>query len=405
MEREFDISCGVDVGKWSHHFTAIDRRTGEVLLDAKIGQDEREIRDALGELMRVGRTMVVVDQPGSMSALLFAIADDMGVPRGFITPRAMAQAIEMYGGEVKTDAHDAFVIAEVSASLPRLVKPVGAKSDACLRLASLMSYDRELTEEPTRAGNRLHDLLLSTCPALEAHLAGKRIQSQLYLAVLARYGGCHGLKKAGRGNVRRWAKARKGMGPAALAKIDELFEAVSRQTVSLPGAEGTEELIKLEASYLLATLKSRKDVAARRDEALSAMPEAQILMTLPGLGAVTCATFLSEVGDVSRFGSAAKLAAYAGLAPRVRQSGTTVHSVTKPRGGNRRLKRVLVLSASKSILFCDESRAYYERKRSEGRSYGSAVTALARRRLNVMSANSSPQSHSRWIFVHELFPG
>ncbi|MBQ9006987.1 MAG: IS110 family transposase [Atopobiaceae bacterium] len=92
------------------------------------------------------------------------------------------------------------------------------------------------------------------------------------------------------------------------------------------------------------------------------MPEAQILMTLPGLGAVTCATFLSEVGDVSRFGSAAKLAAYAGLAPRVRQSGTTVHSVTKPRGGNRRLKRVLVLSASKSILFCDESRAYYERK-------------------------------------------
>ena len=59
-----------------------------------------------------------------------------------------------------------------------------------------------------------------------------------------------------------------------------------------------------------------KDVAARRDEALSAMPEAQILMTLPGLGAVTCATFLSEVGDVSRFGSAAKLAAYTGLAPR-----------------------------------------------------------------------------------------
>lgn len=189
------------------------------------------------------------------------------------------------------------MIAEVSASLPRLVKPVGAKSGACLRLASLMSYDRELTEEATRAGNRLHDLLLSTCPALEAHLAGKRLQSQLYLTVLARYGGCHGLEKAARGNVRRWAKARRGMGPAALTKIDELFEVVSRQTVSLPGTAGTEELVKLEASYLLATLKSRKEVAAKRDEALSAMPEAQILMTLPGLGAVTCATFLSEVGD------------------------------------------------------------------------------------------------------------
>ena len=257
---------------------------------------------------------------------------------------------------------------------------------ACLRLAALMSYDRELTEETTRASNRLHDLLLSTCPALEAHLGGKRIQNQLHLAVLARYGGCSGLKKAGRGNVRRWARSKKGMGPAALARIDELFDVVSRQTVSLPGAEGTEELIRLEAAYLLATLKSRKGVAARRDAALAEMPEAQILMTLPGLGAVTCATFLSEVGDISRFDSAAKLAAYAGLAPRVRQSGKTVHSVTKPRGGNRRLKRVLVLSASKSILFCDESRAYYDRKRAEGRGYNSAVTALARRRLNVMYA-------------------
>lgn len=101
---------------------------------------------------------------------------------------------------------------------------------------------------------------------------------------------------------------------------------------------------------------------------------------------MTCATFLSEVGDIFRFDSAANLAAYAGLAPRVRQSGKTVHSATKPRGGNRRLKRVLILSASKSILFCDESRDYYDRKRAEGRTYNSAVTALARRRLNVMYA-------------------
>ena len=75
MEREFDISCGVDVGKWSHHFTAIDRRTGEILLDEKVGQDEGEIRGALSRILESGRTMVVVDQPGSMSALLFAVAD------------------------------------------------------------------------------------------------------------------------------------------------------------------------------------------------------------------------------------------------------------------------------------------------------------------------------------------
>ena len=131
-----------------------------------------------------------------MSALLFAVAEDMGVPCGLITPKAMARAIEMYGGEVKADAHDASVIAEVSASLPRPVKPVEGKSDACPAPAVLTSYGRELTEEAAGAGNRLHDPLLSTCPALEAHLGGKRIQSQFYLTVLARYSGCAGLKRA-----------------------------------------------------------------------------------------------------------------------------------------------------------------------------------------------------------------
>lgn len=386
MEREFDIACGVDAVKRPHRFTAIDGRTGEVLLDEKVAQGEAEMRDALSRACGSGNALVVIDQPGSMSALLFAVAEDMGVPCGFITPKAMARAIEMYGGEVRADAHDAFVIAEVSASLPRLVKPVEGKSDACPALAALMSYDRELTEEAAGASNRLHDPLLSTCPALEAHLGGKRIQSQFYLTVLARYSGCAGLKKAGRGNARRRAKSRKGMGPAALAKIDELLGVASSQTVTLPGAEGIGEPVGLEASHLLSTLRSRKGIAARRGEALSSMPEAQVLMSLPGLGAVTCATFLVEVGDISRFDSAAKLAAYAGLAPRVRQSGRTVHSATRPRGGNRRLKRVPVLPASKSILFCEESRAYYDRKRAEGRSYGSAVTALARRRLNVMYA-------------------
>ena len=386
MERTYSVCCGVDVGKSSHHFAAIIPATGELVFDGEVEQSESGIRDALLSVSLFGSPVVVVDQPGNMAALLFAVCDDMGIAKGFITPRAMSKAIEMYGGDITTDAHDALVIAEVSSSLPKLVKPVGEKSALYLRLSALMSYDRELTLESTRATNRLHDLLLSVSPALEAHLEGKRVQSNFSLMVLSRYGGPAGLKKAGRGNVRRWLRSRKGMGEAALRRLDDLFEAIGRQSVTIAGSEYVEELIKQEASFLLTVLASRKKVAESRDELLSQMPEARLLMSLPGLGAVTCATFLAEVGDISRFPNASKLASYAGLAPKVRQSGKTIHSVTKPRGGNRRLKRVLVLSAGKSVQFCEESRAYYERKRSEGHSYGSCMMALARRRLNVMYA-------------------
>lgn len=386
MENHFDICCGIDVGKWAHHVVAIDTRTGEVCTDRKINQSESEIRSLLGPLCDLGSVKIIVDQPGNMSALLFAVAKSMGIELGFITPKAMSQAIGMYGRYLKTDAHDALVIAEISANLPKLVKPVDEKSGDRHRLAVLMSYDRELTSEVTRACSRIHDLLLSISPPLEILLQGKRIQSKFYLLILQRYGGPEGLKKAGRGSVRRWIRAKKGLGVASLRKADAIFDALDRQNVIIPGTDDIEELVKREASCLYAALEARRVVAAKRDAILDAIPDAQILMSLPGTGAVTCATFIAEVGDITRFDNAARLASYAGLSPRVRQSGKTVHSTTKPCGGNRRLKRVLILSASKSILFSEESRTYYDRKRHEGRCYSSAITALARKRVDVMYA-------------------
>lgn len=282
MERTYSVCCGVDVGKSSHRFAAIIPATGELVFDGKVEQSESGIRDALLSVSLFGSPVVVVDQPGNMAALLFAVCDDMGIAKGFITPRAMSQAIEMHGGDIKTDAHDALVIAEASSSLPKLVKPVSEKSELYLRLSALMSYDRKLALESTRATNRLHDLLLSVSPALEAHLEGKRVQSNFSLMVLSRYGGPAGLKKAGRGNVRRWLRSRKGMGEAALRRLDDLFEAIGRQSVTIAGSEYVEELVKQEASFLLTVLASRKKVAESRDELLSQMPEAR--RSCPSLG-------------------------------------------------------------------------------------------------------------------------
>ena len=386
MGNEFAVCCGVDVGKWAHHVVAIDTETGEVLFDSKVDQSEREIRAALSPLCAAGKVRVVVDEPGPMSRLLFAVAKDMGMEIGFLTPRAMAKAIEMYGGDIKTDRRDATILAEVASGIPKLVKAVDEKTPERHRLTAIMSHDRELTAEVTRSANRLHALLLAVCPPLEELMAGKKIQGGLALLLLERYGGPCGLRTAGRGRAKRFVRSRKGFGGASGAKVDRVFDAISEQTLVLPGAEDLEDLIRMEARRLSSALESRKTVAKKRDAILEAIPEAEILMSMPGVGAVTCATFLAEVGDVTRFPTAARLASYAGLSPKVRQSGRSVNSVTKPRGGNRRLKRVLVLSASKSILFCDESRKYYERKRAEGRCYNSSITALARKRLDVMYA-------------------
>ena len=385
MEAARGVVLGFDVGRYSHHMTAIDARTGEVVASRGVEQTEPDIREAVGPYAR-GGAAVVVDQPGDLSSLLLAVARDMGLGVGFITPRAMAKGIELYGGELKSDAHDSFVIADLAARIPSLVRPVPERRADVEELASLMSYDRELTDDVRRAASRIHELPLATCPALGAVYAGQRVKQRLPLAMLARFGGAGGLSAAGRGEVEGWARGQPRCGARGLAFVGSALDAVGSQGVATTSSPFYDELLRIEAASLRSALDAREAVGARVDELLGRIPDAQVLLSMPGVGRVTAATFVSEVPDVGAFASAAKLAAYAGLAPRVRQSGRSLNSVTRPRAGNRRLKRALVLSAARSVDFCEESRAYYDRKRSEGRCHYSAVVALARRRINVMYA-------------------
>jgi transposase len=95
------------------------------------------------------------------------------------------------------------------------------------------------------------------------------------------------------------------------------------------------------------------------------------------------------VGDLRAFSSADRLAAYyAGLVPAAHDdSGKRVGNHRRMRGGNKLLKRVFYQSAFASLRSAPESRAFYDRKRSEGKKHTQALIALARRRgVNVLWA-------------------
>ena len=106
---------------------------------------------------------------------------------------------------------------------------------------------------------------------------------------------------------------------------------------------------------------------------------------MPGIGVRTAARILIEVGDGSAFATAAHLAAYAGLAPVTRRSGSSIRGEHPPKGGNKYLKRALFLAAFAS-LSDPASRAYYDKKRAEGKKHNAALICLARRRTDVLFA-------------------
>ena len=77
---------------------------------------------------------------------------------------------------------------------------------------------------------------------------------------------------------------------------------------------------------------------------------------------------------------------YAGIAPVTRRSGTSIRGEFPARSGNKRLKNALFYSTWVASHSDPISKAYYDRKRAEGKRHNTAVIFLARRRCNVIFA-------------------
>ena len=104
-------------------------------------------------------------------------------------------------------------------------------------------------------------------------------------------------------------------------------------------------------------LRSRHELApiARSD------PRAQLLHTIPGVGPLISLTFASEIGDVSRFSSASKLVGYAGLAPRISQSGERSATGRLSKAGSRTLRWAAVEAANQAWRPSNPFHEHYRR--------------------------------------------
>lgn len=120
----------------------------------------------------------------------------------------------------------------------------------------------------------------------------------------------------------------------------------------------------------------RAQVATQVEEILDAHTLTRVLISMPGLGIRTSARILLEIGDIAAFATPGHLAAYAGLAPVTRRSGSSIKGEHPPKGGNKALKRAMFLAAFAS-LSDPLSRAYYDRKRAEGKKCNAALICLA----------------------------
>lgn len=119
------------------------------------------------------------------------------------------------------------------------------------------------------------------------------------------------------------------------------------------------------------------------------------LQKLPGIGKVTAPTIIAEYGDLQRFhGGYKTLQAYAGLDPRIRESGQWKGTVRMSKRGSPALRTALYKAASMGRLHCPQLQEIYEKHRHQkGKNHHVAISHVARKLIQLIWAvwrNNAP---------------
>lgn len=370
-------TCGavlaLDVGKRSH-WACLLTRAGEVLENGPVANAERD----LGALMSraPANTLVVVDQVRNIGSLAIRMARTAGLPVAYLPGLAAHGASRLFAGDAKTDERDAAVIARTALGIPDALLPAPERPAELEAARSLAAQRDHMVTCATRDKNRLRAVLLESCPAFEA-LAD--LSDPRWLRMLEALGGPWGAVDAGKASFGALTRG------ADRARMDAAWDAAlssTRPPEALVAAE------KPQVRMLARRIREASEEASRLDGEIASLLESDgtysCLLTVPGIGPRTASELVIGI-RIEDFPDHDHLASYCGIAPRNRQSGTSISSVSASRQGNKRLKNLLVFSCN-SLVRSDSRFGEYYRRCRERMCHGEALKATARKRLKVIYA-------------------
>ena len=376
--------AGVDSGKTAHHCVVINT-AGMVLLSRRVSNDETELLELIAMVVDLGEGEDVcwaTDLNGGGAALLITLLAAHGQRLVYLPGRVVHHAAATYRGAGKTDAKDARIIAD-QARMRTDLQPVRGGDQISVDLRMLTARRADLVCDRVRAINRLRATLLEYFPALER--AFDYSKSKAALALVSEYSTPDRLRRVGVSRLAGWLRKRGCRNSDAIAAT--AVDAAHQQSTSLPAERIGSELVARLAGEITAIDRDLVELDAQLTARFHQHEAAEILLSLPGFGPVLAATFLANIGgNLDGFDTVDRLAAVAGLAPVPYDSGRISGNLHRPRRFNRRLLRTCYLAALSSLKNSPSSRAFYDRKRREGKSHKQALIALARRRINVIWA-------------------
>jgi transposase len=367
--------AGIDIGSERHMVAVLDEQ-GEVLCrSSPFGEDATGYERLFELLGSPDGCMVALEATGHYWRNLFVALIAKSYVVAVLNPSRTARFAEEELRRTKTDAIDALGMARFAQQKrPRTTQLPDALTEELRELERLRERLAEDFDSRLRQLHRAVDLGFPEFPRYV-----RTLESQLATTILSRY---------------PTAASFRGIPVKKLARIvydgshrigEELARALIEAADKSVGAYHSEPY-RLRIKYLcedVELLRRRlKDLARDIGRKVDEHEIGKLIMTIEGVGPLTAACLIAELGDPARFDSPGAIASYVGVVPRIRQSGKK--RFTKGPAipfGNARLRKSLFMVVLQLIRRNVWLRQYYERLRAAGKPGKVAVIAAMRKLL------------------------
>ncbi|HNF63959.1 MAG TPA: IS110 family transposase, partial [Rhodocyclaceae bacterium] len=373
------VFAGLDWASRTHAVCVIDERAS-VCKQWEVTHDAHGLHELMRQLRVLCVTRIALERP---SGLLVDALVEAGFEVVPIHPNAVKASRPRYrshGG--KSDASDAYLLADLLRTDGHRFKPLAMQSDEIRALRALVRGRDDLVATRVQLANQLRALLESYWAGACAIFAD--VDSPIALAFIQRYPTPEAASRLGPKRMAAFCAQHAYCGRRS---AEELLARLRQACGAALGDLEMDAKGELAAS-LARTLSTLVDqirlLSSRIEHHVAASDDGRILMSFPRAGRICAAQILAELGSVrERFDSDEHLAAEAGVAPVTYASGK--HKAVVFRWAcNHRLRRALTTLADNSRHASAWAAAIYAKARGRGCDHPHAVRILSRAWLRVI---------------------
>jgi transposase len=379
------IYAGIDWSDDSHSFCVLDDAGAKLdAFDISHGLDgfeaahKRMLKRACGpEDVRIA-----IETKDSLIVDFFL---EMGYSLNFLNPKQTDRFRDRHRmSSAKSDGFDAFVLADAVRTDPHLFNALSPLDEKSLALRVLTRTRESIVQRKVAISNELTSALKRYFPLALELFSG--LDTPEAISFLLQYPTYAQAKTVSESHIHSILE-KQGISDKVAARRANAICTKLKEPQPAPAAS-VAQAYPLAVKSLLRQMRNTLDelsaIECEIRDNYKDHPNKNLLESLPGIASTLGPVLAAELGsDVTRFSDVKTLKAFAGSCPVTKRSGKYCE-VSYRRTCNWRVRQALHLASQSAIIRCRWARELYDRLRSEGKSYGRALRAVANQLVEML---------------------